>query len=66
MQEEDEEHKRNHLEQQEKALLRHRNALHQEVLRNDFNRLMQDLSDLQRADREKRQKLLHTLPVSWR
>lgn len=63
MQGEEEERKQSQLEQHEKALLRHRTALHGEVLRHDYDKLLNDLSDLQRTDRERKQKVLHTLPV---
>ncbi|XP_074662790.1 uncharacterized protein LOC141915222 [Tubulanus polymorphus] len=46
----------------EKANLRGKHALHKEVLKRDYGQLLLDLSDLQRKDRERRQKIVHNIP----
>ena len=50
-------------ERQEKARLRGKRALEKEILSENYADIMRDLSVLQKADREKRQKELGNIPV---
>lgn len=51
-------------ERQEKAVLRHKHAKGKELLKQDYERLLLDLSDLQNADRRRRQAVVADIPVS--
>ncbi|XP_045199776.2 uncharacterized protein LOC123554020 isoform X5 [Mercenaria mercenaria] len=54
--------KRLRQDQLERARLRHNAALEKELLKHDYNNILHDLSDLQRADRERRLKIVHSIP----
>ncbi|XP_052783812.1 serine/arginine repetitive matrix protein 2-like isoform X3 [Mya arenaria] len=54
--------KRLRQDQLERARLRHNAALEKELLKHDYNNILHDLSDLQRADRERRQKVVQNIP----
>lgn len=56
-------HKRIENEWREKARVRGKHALKKELLSINYNQILDDLSSLQRADRERRQKELSTIPV---
>ncbi|XP_056005221.1 microtubule-associated protein futsch-like isoform X7 [Ostrea edulis] len=45
-----------------RARVRHNNALEKELLSHDYNQILHDLSDLQRADRDRRQKVVANIP----
>ncbi|KAK3605765.1 hypothetical protein CHS0354_033968 [Potamilus streckersoni] len=62
IQERDRERKRLSQDQLERARVRHNMALEKELLRQDYERIMHDLSDLQRADRDRRQKAVANIP----
>eukprot|EP00057_Strongylocentrotus_purpuratus_P001485 XP_001199325.2 PREDICTED: uncharacterized protein LOC763378 isoform X2 [Strongylocentrotus purpuratus] len=49
-------------ERQEKAVLRHKHAKGKELLKQDYERLLLDLSDLQNADRRRRQAVVADIP----
>ncbi|KAL4219939.1 hypothetical protein ACF0H5_020350 [Mactra antiquata] len=49
-------------DQLERARLRHNAALEKELLKHDYNNILHDLSDLQRADRDRRLKIVHSIP----
>jgi len=53
---------RTHQERMEKARLRGKHALEKEILNENYNDILNDLSVLQKADREKRQKELINIP----
>jgi hypothetical protein len=57
------EQKRTEQERKEKARLRGNHALEKELLNGNYNQMLNDLSVLQKADREKRQKELINIPV---
>jgi hypothetical protein len=50
-------------ERKEKARLRGKHALEKEILSENYNQMLHDLSLMQKADREKRQKELLNIPV---
>ncbi|KAL3848084.1 hypothetical protein ACJMK2_018965 [Sinanodonta woodiana] len=60
--ERDRERNRLYHDQLERARVRHNMALEKELLRQDYERIMHDLSDLQRADRDRRQKVVANIP----
>ncbi|XP_060075667.1 centrosomal protein of 295 kDa-like [Ylistrum balloti] len=45
-----------------RARVRHNKALEAELLSHDYNNILMDLSDLQRADRERRQRVVANIP----
>ncbi|XP_041483407.1 centrosomal protein of 295 kDa-like [Lytechinus variegatus] len=49
-------------ERQEKAVLRHKHAKEKELLKQDYERLLLELSDLQNADRRRRQAVVADIP----
>ncbi|KAL5004668.1 hypothetical protein ScPMuIL_018124 [Solemya velum] len=49
-------------EQLERARLRHKHALGKELLKNDYEKMVLELSDMQRADRDRRQKVVANIP----
>uniref|UniRef100_A0A8W8IRD9 Uncharacterized protein n=1 Tax=Magallana gigas TaxID=29159 RepID=A0A8W8IRD9_MAGGI len=51
-----------HNDRLSRARVRHNNALEKELLSHDYNQILHDLSDLQRADRERRQKVVASIP----
>jgi hypothetical protein len=52
-------------ERKEKARLRGKHALEKEILTENYNEMMHDLSLMQKTDREKRQRELLNIPVSF-
>lgn len=48
----------------EKAQLRHKHARKKEVLKQDYNAMLLDLSDLRRSDIARRQQVVAKIPVS--
>lgn len=58
----EDEKKRVQHERAEKARLRHKVAVEKELLKHDYTKLMHDLSDLQRADLNRRRQTLEKLP----
>ncbi|XP_061170812.1 centrosomal protein of 295 kDa-like isoform X1 [Saccostrea echinata] len=51
-----------HNDRLSRARVRHNNALEKELLSHDYNQILHDLSDLQRADRDRRQKVVANIP----
>nr|XP_022338141.1 uncharacterized protein LOC111133779 isoform X7 [Crassostrea virginica] len=51
-----------HNDRLSRARVRHNNALEKEMLSHDYNQILHDLSDLQRADRDRRQKIVANIP----
>ena len=51
-------------ERHEKAHLRHHHARKQELLHQDYNKLMEELGHLEQADRRRRQAIVANIPVS--
>lgn len=51
-----------HNDRLSRARVRHNNALEKELLSHDYNQILHDLSDLQRADRDRRQKVVASIP----
>ncbi|KAK3095585.1 hypothetical protein FSP39_016351, partial [Pinctada imbricata] len=49
-------------DRQTRAVVRHNAALEKELLSHDYGRILHDLSDLQRADRDQRQKFVANIP----
>ena len=58
----EQEQSRSNQERAEKARLRGKHALEKEILNENYNEIMDELSVLQKADREKRQKELINIP----
>ncbi|XP_069104685.1 serine-rich adhesin for platelets-like isoform X2 [Argopecten irradians] len=62
MKEQDQDLVRLHHDRLARARVRHNKALEAELLSHDYNNILMDLSDLQRADRERRQKVVANIP----
>ncbi|KAJ8310633.1 hypothetical protein KUTeg_012498 [Tegillarca granosa] len=54
--------KRLHNDRMARARVRHQHALQKEMLKHDYDKMMMDLSDLQRSDRDRRQKVVANIP----
>ena len=64
MKEEQQETEREAKERHEKAILRHKHAHKRELLEQDMDRLMDELGQMEQADRRRRQAVVAKIPVS--
>ncbi|XP_021355070.1 centrosomal protein of 295 kDa-like isoform X2 [Mizuhopecten yessoensis] len=62
MKEQDQDLVRLHHDRLARARVRHNKALEAELLSHDYNNILADLSDLQRTDRERRQRVVANIP----
>ena len=63
LKEEHQEAVREEKERKEKAILRHKHAHKRELLEQDMGRLMEELGQMEQADRRRRQAVVANIPV---